>query len=204
MDAAQAGRLLAERHRAHPTEPAVDGSLANYAEAPRSDDWTLRSAMTRLAQPEPALVDTIAVLMRRLDAVLGPITKPLEKNAVVADRGLDADALEQAPVRPYPDLRIADLARLMAESDDEAGAVLDAYQADEPLGPEETAALPLLRVALDFDALAEALVAWALTAPSPAPAELITRTCASVQQQLDDLGVPVEQGPPPRGGRRRG
>ena len=69
-DAAAAGRALAMRHRDAAAEPDPDGSLVNYAESPRAGGWTLRSAMTRLAQPEPELVDAIAPLVRRLDAVL--------------------------------------------------------------------------------------------------------------------------------------
>ena len=203
-EAAAAGRRLAERHAEGSAPPVPEVSLVNYAESPRAGDWTLRSAMTRLAQPEPLLVDTIAPLVRRLDAVLHYVARPLEKTTVTCDRALSLATVDDEPVDPYPDTRVADLARLADEAGADGGAVIDGYAAIAPLGEAETSALPLLGVALAVDRLADALVEWALVAPAPAPVELVTATCASVQARLDDLGVPVEDGPPPRGGRRRG
>lgn len=199
-----AGRRLAERHRDHATEADPAGSLVNYAESPRAGDWTLRSAMTRLAQPEPGLVDAIAPLVRRLDAVLHHVARPLEKRTVVCDRQLSVDNADGAPLDPYPDTRTADLARLAASAGGDADVVVDAYIAEEELGPEEIAALPLLDVALRFDAMAEALVVWAQAAPAAVPIDLVESTTAAIRSRLDELGVPEEQGPPPRGGRRRG
>ena len=83
--------------------------------------------------------------------------------------------------------------------------MLDAYLGDVELDLEEQQALPLLAVAVEFDALADLLTAWAPTAPAPPPVDAVDRTCASVVAQLDALGVPREEGPPPgaRGGRGR-
>lgn len=199
-----AGRRLAERHRDAATEADPSRSLVNYAESPRAGDWTLRSAMTRLAQPEPALVDAIAPLVRRLDAVLHHVARALEKRTVVCDRRLSVDNADGEPLDPYPDTRTADLARLAASAGGDADVVIDAYIAEAELGPEEIAALPLLDVALRFDAMAEALVVWAQAAPAPVPIDLVESTTAAIRSRLDELGVPEEQGPPPRSGRRRG
>lgn len=202
--AAAAGRRLAERHASGSVNPEPAGSLLNYAESPRAGDWTLRSAMTRLAQPEPTLVDRIATLVRRLDAVLHAVARPLEKGTVTCDRALTLASVDGAPVDPYPDTRTADLARLIADADADGGAVLDAYAAATELTTVERRALPLLEVALAFDELAESLVAWAQVAPAPAPVDLVETTCATVEARLDELGVPAEGDQPPRGARRRG
>lgn len=155
--------------------------------------------MTRLAQPEPELVDAIAPLVRRLDAVLHHVARALEEHTVVCDRALTLDTVEDEPADPYPDTRTADVARLAADAGDEADVVVEAYAAEIELASEESAALPLLGVALRFDDLAETLVTWARTAPAPAPADLIRSTTAEVAERLDELDVPEESDRPPQG-----
>ena len=69
MERARAAvRRLAERHATGPTAPDAAVTLVNHAESPRADDWTLRSALVRLASPEPQLVADLLTRVRRLDA----------------------------------------------------------------------------------------------------------------------------------------
>lgn len=59
--------------------------LVDYAESPRVDDWTLRSALVRLAQPEPVRAGAVLELIRRTDAALAPHRRRLERDEVTAD-----------------------------------------------------------------------------------------------------------------------
>ncbi|MEM8706830.1 MAG: hypothetical protein AAGE98_10270 [Actinomycetota bacterium] len=197
-----AGRRLAERHAASAAAPDPQLTLVNHAESPRADDWTLRSALVRLASPEPQLVADLLTRVRRLDATLSQASSILAKQTVVCDRALTLDTVDGEPVDPYPDTRTADLARLAAASGDEADVVVEAYLAEVDLGAAEVAALPLLGVALTIDTLADELVGWARIAPAPAPTDRIRATIAAVQTRLDELGVPVEEPPMGRGRRR--
>ena len=206
IDAARsAGDRLAQRHLAGgpaAADPVV--TLLNYAEMGRAGDWSLRSAMVRLALPEPMIVVEIANLVRRLDAVLHHVATPLAKRTVTCDRGLGMATVDGEPVEPYPDTRGADLARLAADAGGHGDVVVEAYLAAIDLSQEERVALPLLGVALELDGLAQLLTDWALTAPAPPPVEAVRSTCAGVTARMDDLGVPVEESGPPRGRGRRG
>lgn len=197
--ARSAGQRLADRHRAHPAGPDPIRSLLNYAESPRTGDWTLRSALVRLAQAEPQLVADLLQRVRRLDAVLHHVARPLERHTVVCDRAISVDTLSDGAVDPYPDTRMADVARLAARAGDAGDVVIESYVEASDLEAEEVSALPLLGVAWWFDQLAEELVAWAQRAPAPAPIEAVTATITAAQQRMDDLGVPVEEAPSRRG-----
>jgi hypothetical protein len=195
MDADEVGRRLAEQHRQQAELDPVR-SLLNYAEMPYEGDWTLRAALTRLAQPHPVRVGTLLELMRRLDAPLHHVRRTLERHPVASDRALGIGGPTEPPGAPYADVRVADLARLVAAGVD-AADLLPAYEATHPLEDEERQAVPLLAVAVDFEDLSASLTAWALTGPADPPVTALDRTCAAVAERLDELGVPVETGPPP-------
>ena len=197
--ARDAGRRLAERHQANPASAEPHGSLVNYAESPRTDDWTLRSALVRLAQSQPQLVADLLQRVRRLDAVLHHVARPLERQTVLCDRRLGLDTVDQAPAAPYPDTRLADLVRLADDAGEDGDVVIEAYLGAVDLSPEERGALPLLGIAFWFDRLADELVEWAQVAPAPAPIDAVRATTNAAQRRMDELGVPVEQGPPRRG-----
>jgi hypothetical protein len=59
-------------------EPPELARLLDFAERPRVDDWSLRAALVRYAQPEPARVAQILELVRRIDAALGTHRARLE------------------------------------------------------------------------------------------------------------------------------
>ena len=184
-------------------EPDPDRSLLDYAEIPFDGDWTLRSALVRLAQPEPQRVAALLELMRRLDAPLHHVARLLERHTVVCDRRLTVDGIDDAPVEPRPDVRTADLARLVALGVDES-ALLEGYGERSPLEEQERFAVPLLVIAVRLESLAERLTAWALAGPDDPPVAQVDEVVAAIGARLDELGVPVETGPPPGARSSRG
>lgn len=177
-------------------EPDPERALLNYAEQPHEGDWTLRSALVRLAQPEPVRVGSVLQLMRRLDAPLHHVARVLERHAVLCDRGLTVDGVDGPIADAVADVRTADLARLVAVGVDER-ALLAGYEERAPLDPEERLAVPLLALAVRFEALGERLAAWARTGPDDPPVDAVEEAVAEVRARLDELGVPIETGPPP-------
>jgi hypothetical protein len=210
MDPTEAGRRLAQRHgrggaAGDPTDPIVvdpTGSLLNYAERPHAGDWTLRSALVRLAQPEPVLVGTLLQVTRRLDAALHHVARQLERHPALCDPSLVAEQPERPPASPVIDVRSADVARLVAAGLDEA-EVLAGYDSVAPLDHAERVAVPLLAVAVILDGLADELAAWADAGPDDPPTGAVERVTAAARARIDELGLPEETGPPP-GARSRG
>ncbi len=184
-------------------------SLLNYAEVSHAGDWTLRSALVRLAQRDPVRVGALLHVSRRIDASLHHVTRTLRAHPVTCDGALAVDGSDRAttigerPARPYPDVRTADLARAMAIVAD-PDAILAGYAAETALDREEELALPILAEAARFDTLARRLAIWADGDLSDPPLDAVDRLTTEATRRLDDLGVPEETGPPPRGGRSRG
>lgn len=54
-------------------------ALVDLSERPRIHDWSLRAALTRYAQPEPKRVGDLLELVRRIDFVLRPQLKAIER-----------------------------------------------------------------------------------------------------------------------------
>lgn len=71
-------------------DPSAPGRLVDYAESPRVDDWTLRSALVRLAQPEPVRAGAVLELIRRTDAALAPHRRRLERDEVTTNTAVEA------------------------------------------------------------------------------------------------------------------
>lgn len=213
MDATEIGRRLAHRHAtttaSTPTPVDPVRSLLNYAEAPHDDDWTMRSALVRLAQRDPARVGALLQVSRRLDAPLHHVARTLQSEPAMCDEAMAAPSwdpdtvLGEAPAKPYPDARIADLARAVAAGND-VDAVLAGYQESTSLGREEELAVPLLAEAARFDLVARDLARWASSDLADPPLDAVDRVTVEVAGRLDELGVPEETGPPPRGARSRG
>ena len=80
-------------------EPITDeqrAQLVAYAEVGRVDDWSLRSALVRFAQPEPERAAALLRVVRRLDQVLPHHDRsphPDELLELAAELGRLADAL---------------------------------------------------------------------------------------------------------------
>jgi hypothetical protein len=61
-------------------EPPQLAQLVEYAERPRVDDWSLRAALTRYAQPQPQRVSDLLDLVRRIEFALGSHRATLEQD----------------------------------------------------------------------------------------------------------------------------
>src|SRR5690606_7747093 len=61
--------------------PTALAELVELSERPRVDDWSLRAALVRYAQPEPVRVSQVMELVRRIEAALQPHMK------LLAERG---------------------------------------------------------------------------------------------------------------------
>ncbi|MFW2380935.1 MAG: hypothetical protein ACN4GZ_04180 [Acidimicrobiales bacterium] len=178
---------------AKPVEVDEQHSVLNYAEAPRVGDWTLRSALVRLAQPHPLRSEAVLQLVRRLDAALKPLIRPLQLHGVHTHRSIPGGAQHVA------DTRLVDVA---ADPD-----LLAAYRYRVVLDDAELSSVHLVRLALELDRLADVLAAWAAAGPGDPPLVEIDRTCAEVLTSMNDLGVPEEprwEGPQGPRGRSRG
>lgn len=200
--------LAAALARAHAgsTADLVDGSrLVDYAESSRAGDWSLRSALVRFAQPEPTRAGAVLELVRRTDGALKPHRRRLESGGVpthpalgpelfVDDGGTTTVRSDAARVL---DAHAADLARAATRLPD-GDAVVAAYAATAADDPD-LEAVPLLVVALELDAIAEALVPWACVHDGPAPVDVVDAHAAAAFARLGELGVPRETGGRPAG-----
>ncbi|HUP84063.1 MAG TPA: hypothetical protein VM143_00215 [Acidimicrobiales bacterium] len=61
-------------------EPAELAALLDVAERPRAEQWSLRAALTRYAQPQPDRASAVIELVRRIDSALRPHAKRLERD----------------------------------------------------------------------------------------------------------------------------
>lgn len=68
-----------------------DAQVIEYAERPRVDDWSLRAALVRYAQPEPARAGAVLELVRRTDGALKPYHRLLERSPELAAVDPDDD-----------------------------------------------------------------------------------------------------------------
>lgn len=199
-----AGEHLARRHRGSADPDGLGPSLLDFAERSRADDWSLRAALVRLAQPEPVRVSQVLEVVRRIEAALGPVRRSLERHPALCDRAVSAMTVTGPPQDPYPDIRVADLARLVSESPSDLDAVITGYESVAPLTDDERLALPLLVVVLDLDRLADVLARWAASGPFDPPLSAVDDTLGRCVASLDALGVPREEDArPPRGRRSR-
>ncbi len=108
-------------------EPPELARLLDFAERPRVGDWSLRSALTRYAQPQPQRVSDVLELVRWLEFALRPQLKAVERDGAAYCQALQSGDGS----RPEP---VLELLRQMAELD-RLGDVLAAW-ADDPHGTE--------------------------------------------------------------------
>ena len=199
-DPAGLGRDLARRHQDSVVDVDETRTLLQVSESARAGDWTLRSSLMRFAQPHPALAGAVLESVRRSQASLDPLARRLMAHGTVTDRRLSFNDDGLAPVaEPCPDVRVADLARLVRLHPD-GRAVIGGYEEITPLDECERQAVDLLVVALDLDEMAEELAAWSLVAPHDPPVERVELLARSTFERLAELGVARESAPP----RRRG
>jgi hypothetical protein len=72
-------------------EPPELAQLLDFAERPRVDDWSLRAALVRYAQPHPQRVEDLLQVVRRLDAALGALRPQFERDGARQWAALDGD-----------------------------------------------------------------------------------------------------------------
>jgi hypothetical protein len=70
------------------TPPAL-ARLVDFAERPRTHEWSLRAALVRYAQPEPQRVEALLESVRRIDFALGKQSKRLEREGEQIWRSLE-------------------------------------------------------------------------------------------------------------------
>jgi hypothetical protein len=104
-------------------EPPQLAQLLDYAERPRVDDWSLRAALTRYAQPQPERVSDLLDLVRRIEFAIGSHRSTIEREG--PDLWQAAHREEDTP----PSDRLVGLLRAMVELD-RAGDELAAWAAD--------------------------------------------------------------------------
>lgn len=215
---AAAARILAGRH-GEPAPPEPERSILNLAESPRTENWSLRAALVRLAQPEPVRAGAVLEIVRRCQGALHPFHRSLERHTVWTGPTLGPASLTGSAGSGWAlagggdrraDIRLVDLARLAGGDPIALDLLAGAYGAVAPLESDETAALGLVAVAVAIDGLADELARWAVTAADPPPVAQVDAVCRRLAPELDRLGVPREIRPedvPPgarRGGGERG
>ena len=83
-----AARVAAE------VEPPELAQLLDFAERPHVDNWSLRAALVRYAQPQPQRVEDLLDLVRRIQAALGAQSATFQR---------DGDALWTALEQGQPE-----------------------------------------------------------------------------------------------------
>jgi hypothetical protein len=61
-------------------EPPELARLLEFAERPRTHDWSLRAALTRYAQPQPQRVSDVLELARRVEFAVRPHLKAIDRD----------------------------------------------------------------------------------------------------------------------------
>ena len=110
-------------------QPPELARLVDYAERPRRDDWSLRAALVRYAQPEPQRVSSILDLVRRIEWALRPHQKLLERDGPALWAALDGG---DGPTTG-PEAFVVELLRVTLELN-ELGDVVAEWAVDA--GPE--------------------------------------------------------------------
>ena len=104
-------------------EPPELARLLDFAERPRAQDWSLRAALSRYAQPEPQRASDVIELVRRIEVVIHPQLDDIERYGSDLWRTLQSgDGGDSAPAIVGLLLAMVDL--------DQLGDVLAEWAAD--------------------------------------------------------------------------
>jgi hypothetical protein len=128
-------------------QPAPLAALIDYAERPRVDDWSMRAALTRYAQPEPQRVGELLELVRRIEFALGAYRRVIDSDGSELWRAVqEADGTETSD-------RLVGMLLAMVELD-RLGDELAAWAAD-PTGerPDDAVDATTADVARRLDTL---------------------------------------------------
>ena len=73
-------------------KPAALARLVDFAERPRAQNWSLRAALVRYAQPAPQRVNDVLDLVRRVEWALGQHAKELQRDGAAVWDALESSA----------------------------------------------------------------------------------------------------------------
>jgi hypothetical protein len=105
-------------------EPPELARLIDFAERPRTHDWSLRAALVRYAQPQPQRVNDLLDVVRRIEGALG------RQRALMERHGRELwDALEGGAAPADADAEVVELLRVAQELD-RLGDVLATWAVD--------------------------------------------------------------------------
>lgn len=152
--------------------PAELAALLDYAERPRTNDWSLRAALTRYAQPQPQRASDLIEVMRRAEFGLRSRLKDVERNGEAYWAAVTA-----------------------AEDEDSRGGA----DGNEQTGATDETAVALLRLMVEIDRLGDVLAGWAVERSGDRPDAAIDGMIAAGARRLDELGIPHEERPRPTG-----
>jgi hypothetical protein len=107
-------------------EPPELARLVDLSECSRVDDWSLRSALVRYAQPQPTRSGTILANVRRIDAVLHPQAKLLRAEGPTIWAALEGTGEAPSTGPTAFTIAVLDVARRLHE----LGDVLAAWAVD--------------------------------------------------------------------------
>jgi hypothetical protein len=106
-------------------EPPALAQLVDFAERPRTHDWSLRAALVRYAQPQPQRVNDLLDLVRRTDWALGQHSAVLQRHGPEVWDALESDT----PPSDREHAQVVKLLRVVMELD-EIGDVLAGWAVD--------------------------------------------------------------------------
>jgi hypothetical protein len=72
-------------------EPPELARLVDFAERPRTQDWSLRAALVRYAQPAPLRVEALLEVIRRIEHAFGRNAKRFEREGDVLWRAVESE-----------------------------------------------------------------------------------------------------------------
>jgi hypothetical protein len=128
-------------------QPPELAALLDYQERPRVDDWSLRAALTRYAQPEPERVGDLLEVVRRIEFALGSYQKVIESD------GPQLWSAVQGAGASAPNDRLIGMLHAMVELD-ELGQQLATWAADPTTArPDEAVDATVGRVRRRLDDL---------------------------------------------------
>jgi hypothetical protein len=105
-------------------EPAELAQLLDAAERPRAENWSLRAALTRYAQPQPQRASDVIELLRRIESALRPHASFFVREGTSVWSAVQSDARSSAE-----DEFVVDVLRTLVELD-RLGDVLATWAVD--------------------------------------------------------------------------
>lgn len=106
-------------------QPVALARLVDFAERPRSQDWSLRATLVRYAQPSPQRVNDLLALVRRTEWALGQHAAVLQRDGAAVWDAFDRDVVPSDDEHG----RLVQLLRVVAELD-RLGDILAVWAVD--------------------------------------------------------------------------